>query len=119
MRHTITMGHWDWTAFFSSRDRRNFPGVVMPLADAPAAQQPIPNAEKEKEPDNEANSNKLTTMSSEEKGASPVPQSGSLTLEALRAEVESDIAASGLDTAYDRTFACLVLCSDAEQHCLR
>lgn len=107
------MGNWNWTAFFSSRDQRNFPGVVVPLADAPAPQQSIPNAENEKEPDNDANSNNLTTASSQEKGTGPVPQSGPLTLEALRAEVESDIAASGLDTAYDRTFACLVLCSDA------
>lgn len=91
----------------------------MPLADAPApaSQQPIPNAEKEKEPgaDNEANSNQLTTSSSQEKGIGSVPQCSSLTLEALRAEVESDIATSGLDTAYDRTLACpCVVCFHAE-----
>lgn len=43
--------------------------------------------------------------SSEEKGVSPAPsQYTSLTMEALRAEVESDIATSGHDSSYDRMF---------------
>ncbi|KAE8147553.1 MFS general substrate transporter [Aspergillus avenaceus] len=79
------------------KDRTGFPEVVVPLADAPTP----PNAEKMSGSDVESNANSLDKASSQEKGAY-VPQGDVLTLEGLRAEVESALASSGHDSAYDR-----------------
>ncbi|KAH8425085.1 uncharacterized protein LDX57_002833 [Aspergillus melleus] len=87
---------------FLWKDRQSFPDVVVPLADAPAPAYSDPNAETKSNPDAKANLNRLDSASSQEKGASPVPASGVLTLEGLRAEVESAVAASGVDSVYDR-----------------
>lgn len=76
------------------KDRQNFPGVVIPLADAPAH--------------NSANSDEKTDKSldrapsSENGSAGSVGEASHLTLEALRAEVETDISTSGHDSVYDR-----------------
>ncbi|PLB45605.1 MFS general substrate transporter [Aspergillus steynii IBT 23096] len=89
---------------FKRHDHRNFPGVVIPLANAPSrsSQSPSPTpVEKKIGPDDKADDRSLDQAASE-KGIGPVPEYTHLTLEALRAEVESDIAASGHDSAYDR-----------------
>ena len=72
------------------RDRSQIPDVVIPLADA---QNSIPLAEKD------ANS-----LDSQEKGAGFATDCSTLTLEALRAEVDSSVAASGHNSVYDRMF---------------
>ncbi|BAE60291.1 sugar transporter [Aspergillus flavus] len=74
------------------RDRSQIPDVVIPLADA---QNSIPLAEN----DGESNVNSLD---SQEKGAGIATDCSTLTLEALRAEVDSSVAASGHNTVYDR-----------------
>ncbi|KAE8379032.1 major facilitator superfamily domain-containing protein [Aspergillus bertholletiae] len=74
------------------RDRQQIPEVVIPLADAPNS---TPYSEK----DTESNVNSLDTQ---EKGAGSAPECSTLTLEALRAEVESSLAAAGHDSVYDR-----------------
>ncbi|KAI9037738.1 putative sugar transporter [Aspergillus affinis] len=86
------------------RDHHNFPSVVIPLANAPSRSSPSPSpssVEKKFGPDEKANDRSFDHVSSE-KGIGPVPEYTHLTLEVLRAEVESDIAASGHDSAYDR-----------------
>ncbi|KAF7595484.1 hypothetical protein BBP40_005820 [Aspergillus hancockii] len=89
----------NWILAFWRKDRQNFPGVVMPLADAPAPTNSLPHAEKNPGSDAESNTNSLD---SQEKGVGSVPQCSMLTLEGLRAEVESSVAASGHDSVYDR-----------------
>lgn len=83
------------------KDRQNFPGVVIPLADAPARPKPaLTDDEKQAE---EANKS-LERASSSENGSSggSVNEPSHRTIESLRAEVESDIAASAHDSVYDR-----------------
>ena len=97
----------NWTDLFNSRKRQNFPGVVVPLAkDAPAPEKPTPNAENDSgsaSDEKKSTDDRLAKATSQENGSSYGPQSSStLTLESLRAEVESDVSASGMDTVYDR-----------------
>ncbi|CAG7919289.1 unnamed protein product [Penicillium olsonii] len=78
------------------KDRQNFPGVVIPLADAPAHPQKL--TEKD---DKELNS--LDQSPSSENGvAGSNTGTHHLTIEGLRAEIESDLATASHDTAYDR-----------------
>ncbi|KAH8423181.1 putative sugar transporter [Aspergillus melleus] len=89
---------------FQRHDHHNFPGVVIPLANAPSRSSPSPSpspVDKKLGPDEKADDRSFDHAASE-KGIGPVPEYTHLTLEALRAEVESDIAASGHDSAYDR-----------------
>lgn len=72
---------------FKTHDVSEFPDVVIPLAQA---QRHNSITSKEKQDD-----------SSRASSDGPV-SSSALTVEALRAEVDSDIAAGGHDTAYDR-----------------
>lgn len=90
---------------FSNSDRRQYPEVVVPLANAPAPEKPngVPYADETPVSDDSSNPS-LDRASSQEKGTISKPSHGPLTLEALRAEVESDISVSGYDTAYDRMF---------------
>lgn len=85
------MGSW-WKNW--QRDRSQIPEVVIPLADAP-------NTTPQTEKDAESNVNSLD---SQEKGAASAPESTTLTLEALRAEVDSAVSASGHNSVYDRMF---------------
>lgn len=87
----------NWKEFFSNRERGQFPEVVIPLARGSATKT-------DDSQDNDSNSG-LEKASSQEKGAGS-ETTCTLTLEALRAEIEADITASGHDTAYDRTFPC-------------
>ncbi|KAJ5773492.1 Major facilitator superfamily domain general substrate transporter [Penicillium paradoxum] len=73
-------------------DNQNFPSVVIPLADAPAHSPDL------SEKDNKG----FNSASSSENGVASPNDSTTLTLEALRAEVEADIATSSHDSAYDR-----------------
>lgn len=100
------MANWTWKDLLTNRDRRQFPEVVVPLADAPAPEKPIshPYAEKKAVSDDDSNSS-LDRASSQEKGTVLPTSYTTLTLEALRAHVESDIAASGHDSVYDRTLS--------------
>lgn len=86
------MGISNWTPF--KKDRQNFPGVVIPLADAPA--HTTANA------DEKADKSLDRAPSSENGSAGSLREATHLTLEALRAEVESDISTSGHDSVYDR-----------------
>lgn len=83
------------------RDRQNFPGVVIPLADAPTRPKPALTDDEKKTDD--ANKS-LERASSSENGSSggSVNEPSHRTIESLRAEVESDIAASAHDSVYDR-----------------
>jgi hypothetical protein len=86
----------NWKELLANRERRQFPEVVVPLAHGSAPK--INDSQ-----DNDSSSG-LDRTSSQEKGTAGTRVSSTLTLEALRAEVEADINASGHDTAYDRTF---------------
>lgn len=77
------------------RDNLTVPNVVIPLADAPAHSPKL-----SEKGDNESNKS-LDRAPSSENGASP-KHSTTLTLEALRAEVEADIATATHDSSYDR-----------------
>ncbi|KAL5366630.1 major facilitator superfamily domain-containing protein [Aspergillus floccosus] len=88
---------------FSKHDHSNFPGVVVPLASAPAHSHPNPEVEKRHSHDENQDKNSLEKPPSEENGVpSSIPETSHLTIETLRAEVEADIGASGIDSAYDR-----------------
>jgi hypothetical protein len=83
----------NWKDLLSNRERRGFPEVVVPLAHGSAPLRP--KDESDCSPDR---------ASLQEKGASGAHSGTTLTLEALRAEVEDGIAATGHDTVYDRMF---------------
>lgn len=73
-----------------NRERRQFPEVVVPLQSAPATTK-------------DGSNSSLDRASSQENGAGSGPEKRStLTLEALREEVDSSVSASGHDTVYDR-----------------
>ncbi|KAJ5863697.1 uncharacterized protein N7529_005613 [Penicillium soppii] len=79
------------------KDRQNFPGVVIPLADAPA------HLTKLSETDDKESSKSLDHASSSENGVAGSHTSAThLTLEALRAEIEADLATASHDSTYDR-----------------
>lgn len=86
----------NWKDLLTNRDRRGFPEVVVPLASG--------SAPKIQEPAISGSNSSLDRASLQEKGTSGARVGTTLTLEALRAEVESDIAASGHDTVYDRMY---------------
>lgn len=81
------------------KDRQNFPGVVIPLADAPS--HPSQLSEK----DDEESKKSLDRAPSSENGVARSNTSAThLTLEALRAEIESDVSTSTHDSTYDRMY---------------
>lgn len=84
----------NWKDLFANRERRHFPEVVVPLAQG--------SAPKSKEADVSNSSDSLDRASLQENGATGPNPGTTLTLEALRAEVEADISTSGHDSAYDR-----------------
>jgi hypothetical protein len=76
-----------------NRERREFPEVVVPLESAPAPTK------------DDGFNTSLDRASSQENGSGAGPQKRStLTLEALREEIDSSISASGHNTVYDRMF---------------
>lgn len=96
---------------FTRKEQSNFPGVVVPLANAPERSpsplqsdseiKPSPDEKPNEKPDEKS----LDRSDRSENGVGPIPD-GPLTIEGLKAEVEEDIAASGHDSAYDRMFFC-------------
>ncbi|OXV10085.1 hypothetical protein Egran_02153 [Elaphomyces granulatus] len=84
-----------WINPFKQHDRRDFLDVSIPLSEAHRDSQqprtkggdPVPT---------------LDGIISAENGTTLPPEPNILTFEALRAEVENDLAVSGHDTAYDR-----------------
>ncbi|KAL2013102.1 hypothetical protein VTN00DRAFT_627 [Thermoascus crustaceus] len=87
-----------WVNPFTKNDHTNFPGVVIPLSEARRASVAPPAGN-----DNpSADEKNLDKVGSAENGTASLPETHPMTIEALRAEVENDIAASGHDTAYDR-----------------
>ncbi|KAL1974364.1 hypothetical protein VTN31DRAFT_4568 [Thermomyces dupontii] len=85
---------------FKRHDREEFLGVVVPLAPSspPENRQSPSRVEESPEKDDK----KLDRVASEENGVSSNPEYSHQTLEAIRAEVDNEIAASGHDTVYDR-----------------
>ncbi|CAI7573430.1 unnamed protein product [Penicillium pancosmium] len=74
-----------------NRERRQFPEVVVPLESAPAPTK------------DDGSNTSLDRASSQENGSGAGPEKRStLTLEALREEIDSSISASGHNTVYDR-----------------
>lgn len=91
------MTNWNWKDLLTNRDRRQFPEVVVALARG--------SAPENKDIAIDDSNDSLDKASSQEKGVGgPRAVGSTLSLETLRAEVESDIAASGHDTVYDRMF---------------
>jgi hypothetical protein len=86
----------NWKDLFANRERREFPEVVVPLAHGSP-----PKINDNKDSDSGSGNDRASLQ---EKGTVSASAGSTLTLEALRAEVEADIIASGHDTAYDRTF---------------
>ena len=82
----------NWKDLFTSRDRRFFPEVVVPLAHEPTFVSE----------DALGSNSSLDRGPLQEKGVAGVPTTSKLTLEALRAEVELGVVVSGHDTLYDR-----------------
>jgi hypothetical protein len=75
---------------FKKHDVSEFPNVVIPLAQA----QRVNSLDSDKEKNDDSS-----------RSSGDGVQSGSgMTIEALRAIVDSDVAAGGHDTAYDREF---------------
>lgn len=91
---------------FTRKEHSNYPGVVVPLAPSPertpstASHTSVVDTDKKPSPDEKSD----RSLDRSETGIGPVPTSGPLTLESLRAEVENDLEASGHDSAYDRMF---------------
>lgn len=81
------------------KDRQNFPGVVIPLADAPAHPQKL--SEKD---DKESNKSLDRAPSSENGVAGSHTSATQLTIEALRAEIEADVSTASHNSTYDRMF---------------
>jgi hypothetical protein len=95
---------------FRKHDQTTFHGVVIPLSSAPSHARPeSPALEKKGSPKEKPDDSSLDKAPSQENGsAASIPERSHLTIESLRAEIESDVAASGHDTAYDRMFLCVV-----------
>ncbi|KAJ5723946.1 hypothetical protein N7488_001981 [Penicillium malachiteum] len=84
------------------KDRQNFPGVVIPLSDAPVYPNGVPSMD-EKVDDSDANKSLDRAPSTENGSAGSLPDTSShLTIEIIRAEVDAEMASSGLDSVYDR-----------------
>jgi hypothetical protein len=89
-----------WINPFKQHDHRGFPDVLIPLSEAHRdSQQP-----RTKGGDPVPGAPTLDGIISAENGSTLPPEPNILTFEALRAEVENDLAVSGHDTAYDRKF---------------
>ncbi|KAJ5232175.1 hypothetical protein N7468_005131 [Penicillium chermesinum] len=82
------------------KDRQNFPGVVIPLSDAPINAANNSTVEKKKEEDAV---NSLDRSPSAENGsAGSIPETSHLTLDILRREIDDEVAAGASNTMYDR-----------------
>ncbi|KAJ5094140.1 hypothetical protein N7456_010001 [Penicillium angulare] len=86
------------------KDRQNFPGVVIPLSEAPAYPNRAQPVEKKEDPNASPDANKsLERASSSENGsAGSLHETSHLTIEMLRAEIDNESSTSSLDSIYDR-----------------
>lgn len=86
------------------RERQNFPGVVIPLSEAPLRSHVTAGPEKENKDDSSIDQPKsLDRAPSAENGsAGSLTETSHLTIEALRAEIDAETSTSGLDSMYDR-----------------
>lgn len=86
------------------RERQNFPGVVIPLSEAPPRSQTTSDHENEKQNDISVDPSKsLDCAPSTENGSvGSLPETSCLTIEALRAEIDAEASASGQGSMYDR-----------------
>lgn len=101
--HLATMGLEKFNPF--KKDRQNFPGVVIPLSEAPIYPNGVyPNAAQsvDKKDDADANKSLERAPSSENGSAGSLPDTSHLTIEILRAEIEAEMSTSGHDSVYDR-----------------
>ncbi|KAL4916785.1 major facilitator superfamily domain-containing protein [Aspergillus aurantiobrunneus] len=97
----------NWKDLFTNRERRFFPEVVVPLPRDSSSQTPAsPIGSKDRKPedpiDGTGSKSSLDRGELQEKGVAGVRPPTELTLEALRAEVEAGVVASGHDSVYDR-----------------
>jgi hypothetical protein len=86
---------------FTRHDKEEFLGVVIPLSEASRFSHLNPRTASGDE-DATKDDKKADRVGSEENGAASNPEYSHQTIEAIRAEVESEVSASGHDTAYDR-----------------
>lgn len=95
-----------WKSLFSTSEGQFFPEVVVPLERDPTSVTLESNVEMNdrKSGDSPGYGSTSDRGSVQEKGAAAVPATGKLTVESLRAEVESSVVASSHDSIYDRTF---------------
>lgn len=85
------------------RDRQNFPGIVIPLAEASAHQPADSSDEKTGLPKNDKSEDAAEHGSAHGSASASQHETTHLTLEGLRAEIEADVAAGGgQDSMYDR-----------------
>ncbi|EEA20885.1 hypothetical protein TMatcc_000883 [Talaromyces marneffei ATCC 18224] len=97
-----------WINPFTRHDRQEFLGVVIPLSQATRFQHLNPVTSNSETSHNipkdveDKDTDKLDRIGSEENDAASNPEYSHQTIEAIRAEVESEISTSGHDTAYDR-----------------
>lgn len=97
-----------WVNPFTRHDQREFLGVVIPLSQATRFQHLNTVTSDSETPTHKAedveDKDKLDRVGSEENGAASNPEYSHQTIEAIRAEVETEISTSGHDTTYDRRF---------------
>jgi hypothetical protein len=91
---------------FRKHDQTTFHGVVIPISSAPSHARPeSPAPEKKANANLKPDASSLDKAPSQENGsAASITERSHLTIESLRAEIESDVATSGHDSAYDRMF---------------
>jgi hypothetical protein len=89
---------------FRKHDQTTFHGVVIPISSAPSHARPESPAPEKKANENvKPDDSSLDKAPSQENGsAASITERSHLTIESLRAEIESDVATSGHDSAYDR-----------------
>ena len=87
---------------FAKHDISDFPGVLVPLEDA-HRHSTVTKKYEEKLGSNAEGSSTPDVVDSEKDGAHHSAEYTPYTIEGLRSEVETDLQAGGVSTAYDRT----------------
>lgn len=86
------------------KDRQNYPGVVIALADVPRPTY-AKSLDPEKKDDSSTDDPKILDRapSAENGSTNSLSEASHWTIEALRAEIEAETSSSGHDSVYDRT----------------
>ncbi|OJK03086.1 hypothetical protein ASPACDRAFT_76158 [Aspergillus aculeatus ATCC 16872] len=88
---------------FKNHDHSDFAGVVIPLDQAPMRSRPDAQTAKQTgDTDDKTDEKSLDRAPSEEAGFGSLHNYDHMTIEALRAEIEADLVATGQDSVYDR-----------------